>query len=54
MAASQYQQADAEFQRAVNQTRANLIFARDSLTDQALFLGYYQSVAGDWRLFRPL
>lgn len=39
-----------EFQRAVNQTRANLIFARDSLTDQALYLGHYQTVAGDWRL----
>lgn len=39
-----------EFQRSVNQTRAELVYARDSLTDQAMLLGFYQTVAGDWRL----
>ncbi len=39
-----------EFQRAVNQTRAQLIFSKDGLTDQALMLGYYQTVAGNWRI----
>lgn len=41
---------EREFQRSVNQTRARLIFAKDSLTDQAMMLGYYQTVAGNWRL----
>lgn len=39
-----------EFQRSVNQTRAELVYAKDSLTDQAMLLGFYQTVAGDWRL----
>ncbi|MEW6516348.1 MAG: pitrilysin family protein [candidate division FCPU426 bacterium] len=39
-----------EFQRSVNQTRAELVYAKDSLTDQAMLMGFYQTVAGDWRL----
>lgn len=39
-----------EFQRSLNQTRAELIYARDSLTDQAMLLGFFQTVAGDYRL----
>jgi zinc protease len=39
-----------EFQRAVNQTRAQLIYAKDSISDQAMLLGFYQTVAGDWRI----
>jgi len=42
--------SEREFQQSVNQTRARLIFAKDSLTDQALMLGYYETVAADWRL----
>ncbi len=41
---------DREFQRAVNQTRAQLIYAKDSISDQAMLLGFYQTVAGDWTL----
>lgn len=42
--------SEREFQRAVNQTRAFLVYAKDSMTDQARLLGFYQTVAGDWRL----
>jgi zinc protease len=39
-----------EFQQAVNQTKAQLLYAQDSIGDQAMLLGYYQTVARDWRL----
>lgn len=39
-----------EFQQAVNQTKAEFIYAKDSLTDQAMMLGFYETVAGDYRL----
>ncbi len=42
--------ASRELQRSINQTRAQLIYSKDSLTDQAMILGFYQTVAGDWRL----
>ena len=36
--------------KAVNQTRAQLVFSKDSITDQALMLGFYETVAKDWRI----
>lgn len=39
-----------EFQQAVNQTKAQLLYAQDSISDQAMLMGYYQTVARDWRL----
>jgi zinc protease len=42
--------SEHEFQKAVNQTRAELIFSKDSITDQAMLLGFYQTVAQDWKL----
>ena len=39
-----------ELKRSINQTRAQLTFSKDSLTDQAMLLGFYQTVAGDWQL----
>jgi zinc protease len=39
-----------EFQQAVNQTKAQLLYAQDSISDQAMLLGYYQTVANNWRL----
>ncbi len=38
-----------EMARALRQTQAQLIFSRDSVTDQAEQLGFYDTVAGDWR-----
>ncbi len=37
-----------EFQRVINQTKAQFVYAKDSLTDQAMLLGYYETVAGDY------
>ncbi|MCK5243234.1 insulinase family protein [bacterium] len=42
--------SEKEFHKAVNQTRAELIYAKDSITDQAMLLGFYQTVAQDWKL----
>lgn len=39
-----------EFARSVTQTRAQLIYSRESLTEQATIYGFYQTVAGDWKL----
>jgi len=38
----------AEMARARRQLEASFIFDRDSVTEQARQLGYYQTVAGDW------
>lgn len=37
-----------EFQRVVNKTKAQFVYAKDSLTDQAMMLGFYETVAGDY------
>jgi zinc protease len=39
-----------EFQQAVNQTKAQLLYAQDSISDQAMIMGYYQTVARNWHL----
>ncbi|MHB9023331.1 MAG: M16 family metallopeptidase [Armatimonadota bacterium] len=38
-----------EMARAQRQLAALLVYARDSVSDQASQLGYYQTVAGDWQ-----
>ena len=43
-----------EMARALRQVDASLIFARDSVTEQAEQLGYYQTVTGDWRFLDRL
>ncbi len=43
-----------EMARALRQIDASLIFARDSVTDQAEQLGYFQTETGDWRFLETL
>jgi len=38
-----------EMARALRQADASLIYARDSVTEQAEQLGYYETIAGNWR-----
>ncbi len=40
---------ERELQKAKNQTHANFIYAQDSVQSQASRLGFYATVAGDWR-----
>ncbi len=40
---------DQELQKARNQTRADFVFAQDSVIEQASRLGYFETQTGDWR-----
>ena len=43
-----------EMARAIRQAEAELVYQRDSVTDQAEQLGYYQTVTGDWHYLEHL
>lgn len=43
-----------EMARALRQIEASLVYGRDSVTQQASQLGYYATVAGDWRFLDAL
>lgn len=45
---------EEEMARAKRQFEASLVYAQDSVTDQAEQLGYYQTIAGNWRFPQQL